>query len=380
MDNSTQQPRRFTALMAIAGVAAFAVIVGYIVIDRKNAEVPASQVAASQKISAVPGGSGTPEYDQSVTRENMAAAQQAAADGKSYVPVPVGTMAPGANLMSVPFPGSQTVAGDSPGPQSPASVAGDSVPYAQTNGNPQGSGSRSSYVLAELKSVAKQMDLQKPEIVVSNQPNTNASTPTHGGHASARKQGHNPSAIRSPIKIGTIFYAVVDTALNSQHPGPAMATVLSGKYTGAHMLGGFSDVHNRLVVKFTTFVPKTGAPFAISGYAVNPNTSATAVATNVNHHYLSRWGGLVAASFLQGFGQAVANSGATTMSTVGTGGATSLTYRPTYSLSAETWQALGQVGQTAGQVMQQNFNEPATVRVAVGTNIGILIVKSGGAQ
>lgn len=373
--DSGQQPLRFSGIMVIAAVVAAVAIVGYVAIGRKDAGVPASRVATPQSINAVPGGHGTPAYNQEISNQNMAAATQAARTGNSYIPAPVGPADPGSSLLSAAGPGS----GGGPQPVDSIPMAVDTssntAPAQNVPAMSSMSGSRSASVLAELKSVAKQMQLQQPAVVVSSTHSHTAKTPAVGG------TGHGatgaPVAPGSSIKLGTIFYATIDTALNSAHPGPAMATVLSGHYAGARLLGGFSDVNNRLVVKFSTFVPVKGTPFGITAYAVNPNTSATSVATSVNHHYLSRWGGLIAASFLQGFGQAVANSGSTTVSSVGTGGGTSLTYRPTYNLSAETWQALGQVGQTAGNVMQQNFNQPATVRVSVGTNIGVLIIKSG---
>ena len=38
-----------------------------------------------------------------------------------------------------------------------------------------------------------------------------------------------------------------------------------------------------------------------------PAGATYALATEVDHHYGSRWGALIAASFLEGYGEAVAN-------------------------------------------------------------------------
>jgi type IV secretory pathway VirB10-like protein len=94
--------------------------------------------------------------------------------------------------------------------------------------------------------------------------------------------------------------------------------------------------------------------------------------SDVDSHYLERWGGLVAASFLEGFAEAVSNSGLSTQDTdVGV-----VVDQPRYSTSDQLWIAAGKVGENLAQPMLQNFYRPPTVYLEPGTEIGILIVKN----
>ncbi len=44
------------------------------------------------------------------------------------------------------------------------------------------------------------------------------------------------------IKAGTIMFAVLDTAVNSDEPGPILATMVSGKYKGAKLIGRLTNL------------------------------------------------------------------------------------------------------------------------------------------
>ena len=89
-----------------------------------------------------------------------------------------------------------------------------------------------------------------------------------------------------------------------------MATVASGKLKNARLLGKFQRFEERLVLAFSRVILPDGSDAQIEGYAVDPATSETSVASSVDTHFFSRWGGLVASAFLEGLSSAKKYSGA----------------------------------------------------------------------
>jgi len=335
-----------------------------------------------------PGGKANPHYNSLVSQQNQQKEKQAEKSGQSFMPTVVG-MKPDQPIKLSTHSKAPTPA-PAPTPVDLNTAAQPKPPKPQQpHAQParQNVGARNSAMVNELKHIMKQEAPAKAVVAVydntQNQSGGTGSTTGANGSASAG-QGQTRSAKAKAgssqnqtklIKPGTIFYAVMDTALDSDQPGPAMASVVSGPYKGAKVIGSFKRHKDNLVVQFSRLIPKSGPVIPIKAYAVNTATTRTAVATAVNHHYLARWGGLIAASFMEGFGRAVQQSGSTVVNTVGSGGASSLSIHPKRTAGAEAEQALGTVGQKAGQQIQKNFNEPPTVKVAAGTAIDVLIIR-----
>lgn len=181
------------------------------------------------------------------------------------------------------------------------------------------------------------------------------------------------------IKGGSILFGIVDTALNSDQPGtPVMATIVTGPYKGAKLLGAFQSEKDALVVQFNTMsLPTMNKTISINAYALDQNTANNAIATSVDNHYLLRYGMLFASAFLQGFGNAYQNYNYTCPP--GTANCTLINSNGTPNTQATTktatYQGLGQVGTTLGQVAAQQFNTPPTIKVDQGTGIGVLFMR-----
>jgi type IV secretory pathway VirB10-like protein len=195
--------------------------------------------------------------------------------------------------------------------------------------------------------------------------------PTGSSAGNARAIAQAPG-----LKPGDVLYAVEDMKLNSDSPGPAEATVVTGPYKGSKALGGFSREGGRMVVKFTTLTTPAGMTYHIKGYAVDPKTNSTAVRSDVDHHYLARWGGLIASSFLTGLGRAVAMGGSTTITSNGG----TVTTHPELDLNKQLIVAGGQVGEAAGRELHKGFNRPPTVTLDAGEDLGILVISARGGQ
>lgn len=193
-----------------------------------------------------------------------------------------------------------------------------------------------------------------------------------GSGDSASGQAGGKQIAQSMIKAGTVMFAVLNTSVNSDRPGPVMATLVSGKYKGAKLLGSLQITpdHERVILSFNAMSMKQWpVSVPIQAVAINPDTAQTAVASDVNHHYLLRYSALFASSFLQGYSSAVMQSGSTTVNST-FGGSTQT--HPDLSAKDKVLVGLGQVGQNASTAAQQEFNTPPTVTVQSGVGLGIL--------
>ena len=198
-----------------------------------------------------------------------------------------------------------------------------------------------------------------------------------GGAGKGALKGQGPLM----IKAGDVLFAVVDTAVNSDQEGtPVMATIVTGKYKDAKLLGSFKRVSDRLVIQFSTMsVPSMNNSIGISAYAINSKTAQTALASDVDNHYLTRWGGLFASAFLQGFGTYFTNQSTSggcpsgTYFCINTGDANSNNPN-NYTVTNGVYSGIGQIGTALADSMGQEFNRQPTVTLNQGTGIGILFM------
>ena len=186
---------------------------------------------------------------------------------------------------------------------------------------------------------------------------------------------------RAEIAAGTMMYAIMDIGANSDQPDtPVMARVVSGEFEGAIFIGGFKRMDEKLVLRFNKMVwegkkSKNSSgkkqTWSVDGYAIDPEKYTPGVASTVDTHFMSRWGGLIAASFLEGFGEAKSRSG--TRYYYGNDNNPGQ-FTNNYDLNDQAWIAAGKVGQRMANQIENNFNRPPTVTIHPGTPIGILVL------
>lgn len=204
------------------------------------------------------------------------------------------------------------------------------------------------------------------DMVASNShPGNSATTTALNGTATQKT-----SSVAPFLKPGDILYAINRVSLDSDAPGPAMVEVVEGPYRGAKAIGSFKRLNEHLVLTFEQLVTTKGVTYNIKGYAIDPKTDRTAVRTDVDSHFFQRWGGIIAASFLEGFGEAVANRGSSSYNNAW-GGGTSL---PKYNVTEEAFIAAGKVGQRMANVFENRFGMAPTVTLKSGTDMGVLIM------
>lgn len=193
----------------------------------------------------------------------------------------------------------------------------------------------------------------------------------------SQAQGSAPAARRgaSFVRAGTIVPAVLMTSINSDTPGPVLAQVVSGPLAGARLLGSFQSTEKQVVVRFNVLsMPGEDSSFSINAYAVNA-ALGTGLATDVDNHYFRRYGLLLAAGFLSGYGDAIARSGTTT--TVTDGGGVIITQDDLTSREINRV-ALGEAGSAIAGDIQQASRVRPTVKVegkdGAGVPIGLLFM------
>jgi type IV secretory pathway VirB10-like protein len=214
-----------------------------------------------------------------------------------------------------------------------------------------------------------------PEKPAATATQTTTTTSTTGSTTSTTGSGLSGAPV--VIKAGTMLFAVLETEANSDYPdSPIMATVVDGKYKGAKLMGklittkGVANQMDRITLNFTLMnVEEWPKSKSVTAYGVDPDTARTVLASNVNYHYLQRFGAIMATSFLQGYSTSITNAGTATTGIFGTS-----TTHPTLNPASKIAVGLGQVGTALGNVTQNWVNIPPTVRVDSGVGLGILFM------
>ena len=96
------------------------------------------------------------------------------------------------------------------------------------------------------------------------------------------------------LKPGDLLYAIVNVDANSNVPSAVLATVTSGEYRNARLMGSFQRHDERLVLAFNRAVLPSGETVQLEAYAVDSSISEVSVTSSVDTHFFSRWGGLIA--------------------------------------------------------------------------------------
>ena len=177
------------------------------------------------------------------------------------------------------------------------------------------------------------------------------------------------------VKAGSIIYAVLDTSINTDEPGPVMASVVAGRLKGSKLMGRITTTPTgeRVLLSFDNLVlPNKAQTISVSAVAIDPDTSRTTFSNYTNTHFFMRYGMLLASSFLSGYGQAVQQSGTSITQNLTTG--TSITQQLNLSARQQKQVALGKAANSIGQKAAPLFNTPPTVKVNAGIGLGILFM------
>lgn len=173
-------------------------------------------------------------------------------------------------------------------------------------------------------------------------------------------------------KAGDMFNAILETSINSDETSPVFAKIITGQFKGARLIGTMGRTGEKVIVTFTKInIPNSPKSYSISAIAVDPDTSRSALATDVNHHYFVKYALGLGAAFLQGYGDALQRQNTSTIVSP-LGGVT--TTQGQLSNSQIIKQSFGQVGDRLSSDLQGDMNRPVTVTVDAGTPIGVMLM------
>ena len=193
-------------------------------------------------------------------------------------------------------------------------------------------------------------------------------TPVVDGGSAGSDQDKN---LGPTYKAGTVMYAVLDTAINSDENTPIMAHIVDGALKGTKLLGTFSRTDKKLLISFKTLnIPSYDQSIGVKAVAIDPDTARTALAGQVDNHYLLRYGTLFASSFLEGIGDAFQST--TTSGSIFINTDVTMSEKP--DATSATMQGLGKVGTKMGQSLAPVFNKNPTIKIGAGEGLGILLM------
>ena len=344
---------------------------------------------------SLPGGAGTPAYNEKMLQQSTNNANEAKDHGNSYMPPPSGqTQTQPGSVLANSMGGSSAPVDQQPTASTPVTEQQQAQTTQQQQARATAEQQRAE---AMMQAMIKQMQGIDDRLgnqfhaqtvtVYKDDKNTGAGK---GGNdrvaaSSAGVAAAGAKVVKSPVKPGLLVYASNDILLSSEGSTGARATVLNGDFKDWVLLGTFTHSDTSMKIQYTTLVAPDGTDYQVNAYAVSPSVDSASIATEVNNHNLERWGGLIAAAFLQGFGNASLLSGTQNVGALpgasGVGGGTTgylggyITSVPTLSLMQKGAVALGSVGTQVSNQLTKNFNRPPTITLNAGEPIGVLFVK-----
>lgn len=371
---------RNKSLLSLAGLSLLGVGVYVAANWPDGIGVPSSAVAPpAPPVQSVPGGRQTPEYARLQQMADQRRADRARLTQGSAVPSP-SEMEPLAASPAPPDPAR-------PPPSTPApagSPAPSSAPPAPVDNTAALTAEMTGAMKEQSKNLLKFRQRFEPQ---PTQMTSFEDIKEQRERAAAQKRADDllqearaarPSDRHGSLKPGNILFAVLQTAINSDEPGPVRAKIVGERFKNAILLGGLNPFPpvvgsrpERVLVKFRYLTTPDQVTYPIDAYAIDLETARTALATGVDHHYLERYGSLIAASFLEGYGEAIRDNNRIT--SVGVFGNVVSVPKNDLDHGEIAREALGTVGQRLGSAVAENFRRPNTITVNPGAGLGVLI-------
>ncbi len=175
-------------------------------------------------------------------------------------------------------------------------------------------------------------------------------------------------------KAGTMMYAVTSYQINSDYIKETVVEIvgLPPKHPlyNAKAMGKFELAYDRMVLTFDKVCPPNAECVPMKGVALDPGTSAAALASDVDHHYWYRYGGLFLSSLLEGTAEAMSESGTREETTSITGSKVTTTGLDGDKLVLRSF---GKVGERFSEAFADNINRPPTAWLDPGEEMAIML-------
>jgi intracellular multiplication protein IcmE len=331
----------------VVGYGAFAALTA----EHHVAPAPVDNGPAVPQHTGLAGGKAPAPYKAAVSAFNVEQAQKAAQTGGSFMPT-LNTM--------------QKVKPAAPAPLPVKTVVIQPAPVLQPVGF--GAYGDQNAMNKEIHGIVK-----ASKLTVALTANTTGKIAGQTSATTAASENAVQNAKPQPVILaqpGHISFATLDTSIKSTEPGPVMATIATGRFAGARLLGGFVRHAGRVVVEFNQMTLHHQT-YPIQAVAITTATARTALSTYTNYHTLYRYGWLMSAALLEGVNNAMQMANTSTYLT-GSGLGVISQQLSNGQIAAS---AIGNVGTVMAPIMMKRFNTPPTVHVKAGTGVGILFMK-----
>ncbi len=366
-------PKKWIVWMgALAGVTIIVSALSYVFLgpDEQPQEGRAKIVAMRPKANDTVGGSpSTDSYNVKLKKYNDMKVEEAKKNRSSVVPTVVGEKLKRPNVKKIePDNEPKEIKPLKRVPMKKAPKPAKSASRPKRRGPDEMEKYRAS-VRTKIKTILSQELEYQPHATISFIQEAEAGAGNARNPQASDKAAEQPPL---PFKQGDLLYSANIIHINSDVPSPVAAEIVSGAYKGAQFFGSYQRHQKWLLLRFTELKTPDGNVYKIDAIALDSETNSAAIRSRVDSHYLERWGGIIAASFLEGFGEAVGKSGVNETST---DFENTLSY-PEYDVHDQAWIAAGRVGERLAKIMESNFSRPPTVYADTKDMFAIMILSA----
>lgn len=385
-------------------VAALLVVIGAITLFGGSTEkAPSSTVGGGNDIREIPGTAElSPEMRAVMEENNDQRIEQAQREGTSVIPQPIDTA-----KEQLPVPADETPA-DDPLQRwreiQEKRVATQTTTQQQTSAQQQPTqqdtarsqalqglitsmntqmgqilsskktGGLQSMTITDIKALMAARQQAEQQLAQLNGGNNNGAFPQQANAMIDPTTGlpMNMTPAKILLPAGAIEYAQLLIEANSDVEGPIVSMIVSGPFAGSRVLGTFQRKEKYLVLQFSTLVNKKGISIPINAYALDPDTTLTGMATDVDNRYWQRIILPAAAEFVSGMGQAYADQqGDTTIVT----GDVVVQSKPKLNTREQVASGVSEAADRVSDILdEEGDNVQPLVRVRAGTPMGILFM------
>lgn len=182
--------------------------------------------------------------------------------------------------------------------------------------------------------------------------------------------GELPEKCKNPIlRAGHQYVARSTMAANSDVGGPVILELVNGPLRKHRMIGKFERKEEWLRMEFSSLVGIKD-PVKINAIGLDMETVLNAVGGDVDYHTFYRYGWWGFGTVLSAIGKAAERNSDTQTIFVGD----NVVQNSKSDTSRELKTALGDLGQSIGDVMKDRINRPLTVSVDVNQLVGVVFM------
>lgn len=351
-------------------------IIGAIILFGGGNENPLrSTVRGGQDVSEPPGGEISQEYEDALTEANIDRTETAIREGGSAIPTPIDSPVSRLNLPE------DEGAGEDPlerwrriqeerqrqvTQKKPDVAAGD--PYAGAIDALAGAMATQMESILGTKEPLEPIHMLVTEVDFFDK---EREAEAQRAAENAAMLGAGEEVVNILLPAGSIEYGQLIIEANSDAEGPILAHLVSGPLAGSRMLGTFKKEDEWLVLTFNTIVID-GIAHSTEAVALDPETTSIAMVTDIDRRYFRRVILPAAAAFVEGMGEAIAE---TNQTTVVVDGGSAVSNEEELDSREEFFKGFEKATEKVGEILDEDADEiEPLIRVEAGTPIGLLFV------